>query len=452
MSHKGIHGALLCLAIVSGSGAALAFQQSAPTVRHHRVAETENAASPEVEQAEAAMQGRDLDTAEALLKKAVAADPADYRAWFDLGFVYTQTKRTPDAIDAYRKSVEAKPDVFESNLNLGIVLGRSGDKMEAAKYLKAATQLTPTANADEGLTRAWLTLGLVEESQDPQQALAAYAQASKLSPKNPEPHVSAGQLLEKQEKYDDAVREYQAAAALDPKATEPIAGLANVYSKQKKLPEAEAELRRLLEIDPNNSTASTQLGRVLAAAGKKSEAATALGSEPSKPGGDPRRALDLGTMYVNAGNYAAAEEELRFAVKGLPQDGEAHFALGSLLMVQKQYPEAQQELLIAAKFKPDLSGIYGNLAVVAAANKEYALAIQALDTRAKYLPEIPATYFLRATSYDNLKDRPKAIENYKQFLSADGGKMPDQEWQARHRLIAIDPTNASKYEDKKDKK
>ena len=94
---------MLCLAIVSGGGTAFGFQQSAPTVRHHRVAETENATSPEVEQAEAAMQGKDLDTAEALLKKAVAANPADYRAWFDLGFVYTQRKRTPEAIDAYRK-------------------------------------------------------------------------------------------------------------------------------------------------------------------------------------------------------------------------------------------------------------------------------------------------------------------------------------------------------------
>lgn len=441
------------LAILSGSGGALASQQSTPTVRHHRVAETENATSPEVEQAEAAMQKQEFDAAEALLKKAVAANSADYRAWFDLGFVYTQTKRRPEAIDAYRKSVAAKPDVFESNLNLGIVLARQGDNAEAARYLKAATQLKPTANADEGLARAWLSLGMVKESLDPQQALAAYAQAAKLNPKNPEPHLSAAILLERQEKYDDAAGEYQAAATLEPKATEPIAGLANVYSKQKKLPEAEAELRRLLELEPNNSTVRTQLGRVLAAQGKQGEAATALGSGASKPGGDPHGALDLGTMYVKAGNYAAAEEQLRFAVKGLPQDAEAHYAMGSLLMVQKQYPEAQQELLIAAKLKPDLSGIYGNLAVVAAANKEYALAIQALDTRAKFLPEIPATYFLRATSYDNLKDRPKAIENYKQFLSADGGKMPDQEWQARHRLIAIDPTNASKYEYKKvDKK
>jgi hypothetical protein len=72
-----------------------------------------------------------------------------------------------------------------------------------------------------------------------------------------------------------------------------------------------------------------------------------------------------------------------------------------------------------------------------------------LDERAKHLPEIPATYFLRATSYDNLKVKPKAIENYQRFLATDAGKMPDQEWQARHRLIAIDPGNASKYTEKK---
>jgi hypothetical protein len=65
------------------------------------------------------------------------------------------------------------------------------------------------------------------------------------------------------------------------------------------------------------------------------------------------------------------------------------------------------------------------------------------------LPEIPATYFLRATSYDYLKVTAKAVENYKQFLATDGGKTPNQEWQARHRLIAIDPSNASKYVEKK---
>jgi tetratricopeptide (TPR) repeat protein len=104
---------------------------------------------------------------------------------------------------------------------------------------------------------------------------------------------------------------------------------------------------------------------------------------------------------------------------------------------------------MAAKLKPDMSEIYGNLAVVAAENKNFNLAIHALEQRAKYLPESPATYFLRATSYDNLKVTAKAVENYQQFLATDGGKMPNQEWQARHRLIAIDPSNASKYAEKK---
>ena len=425
-------------------------QQSAPTVRHHRVEEqSEDPAAADIEQAEAAMQKQDYAAAETLLKKALTANPQSYQAWFDLGYVYNQTKRTADATNAYRKSIAAKLDVFESNLNLGILLARQGDSAEAAKYLKAATQLKPTANVDEGLARAWLSLGLVEASRDPEQALAAYAQAVKVTPNDPEPHVSAGLLLEKQNKLDEAAREYQAAAALDPKATEPIAGLANVYSKQKKFADAEGQLRKLLAMDPGNSNARVQLGRVLAAEGKSDEAVTILNSVTSASATDPRAALELGTVYLKGGNHAAAEQQFRIAVHGLPQDAEAHFALGSALMELKRYPESQEELLYAAKLKPNMAEVYGNLAVVAAANKNYSLAIRALDERAKYLPEIPATYFLRATSYDNLKVKAKAVENYRQFLATDGGKMPDQEWQARHRLIAIDPNNAGKYAEKK---
>ena len=129
----------------------------------------------------------------------------------------------------------------------------------------------------------------------------------------------------------------------------------------------------------------------------------------------------------------------------LPQDADAHYALGSLLMDEKKYPEAQQELLMAAKLKPDLAGSLRQSGGGGGANKNYPLAMQALDARAKYLPEIPATYFLRATTFDNLKDIPKAVEYYQQFLAVDAGKMPDQEWQARHRLIALDPNHADKY-------
>ena len=83
------------------------------------------------------MQHNDFAAAEAALQKVVAAKPDDYRAWFDLGYVYNATQRPADAINAYRKAVAAKPDVFESNLNLGLLLAKQGDNVEAAKYLES---------------------------------------------------------------------------------------------------------------------------------------------------------------------------------------------------------------------------------------------------------------------------------------------------------------------------
>ena len=138
-----VAGAAACFAPVH-----LLAQESKPTIRHHRIEETvpDDSSSPEVDQAETAMQHNDLASAETLLQKAVTAKPNDYRAWFDLGYVYNATQRQPQAIDAYRKAVAAKPDVFESNLNLGLLLAKQGDNAEAAKYLKAATQLKPSAN------------------------------------------------------------------------------------------------------------------------------------------------------------------------------------------------------------------------------------------------------------------------------------------------------------------
>ena len=79
--------------------------------------------SPEVEQAEAALQRKDFSGAQALLQKAVAAKPDDYRAWFDLGYIYKKSlsdRKMP--IAALRKSVALKPDFFESNFNLGFML------------------------------------------------------------------------------------------------------------------------------------------------------------------------------------------------------------------------------------------------------------------------------------------------------------------------------------------
>jgi tetratricopeptide (TPR) repeat protein len=84
-----------------------------------------------------------------------------------------------------------------------------------------------------------------------------------------------------------------------------------------------------------------------------------------------------------------------------------------------------------------LAEAYGDLAVVSSENKQYDLTLKALEVRTKLLGDNPGTFFLRATALDHLRRYPEATQNYRQFLAAANGNYPDEEWKARHRLIAI---------------
>jgi len=423
---------VLCLAGIAHA------QATGQTVRHHKIAEQDSSFPPELAQAEASIEKEDYASAEPLLKKVVAADPANYQAWFDLGFTSNALGNTSEAIDAYRKSVAAKPDVFESNLNLGLMLASAGDP-EAEKFLRAATSLTPTANVDEGHARAWLSLGHILENNKPDEAIAAFQKAAALEPKNAEAHLSAGLLLEKENRFADAEQEYKQALQIDPVSGDALTGLANIYMRGNRFPDAGEILRKLVALHPNDAAAHMQLGRVLAAAGKNEDAITELETASKLEPADLSLQRDLADLYSTQKEYDLAEARYRSLLSSHPNDAQLHYGLGVVLLKEKKFPQAQQELLTAVNLKPDFGAAYGDLAVAANENKNYGLAIKAADARAKYLPEIPISYFLRATAYDHLRDYKHAAQNYHKFLEVANGEYPDQEWQARHRLIAIDP-------------
>jgi Flp pilus assembly protein TadD len=409
---------------------------SSETIRHTHVVE-QGSPSPEVTQAEDFIQKRDYAAAEPLLVKATATDPANYVAWFDLGFAENGLGKTDESIAAYRKSVIAKADVFESNLNLGIQLAKAGQP-DAEQFLRAATQLTPTSHVAEGRERAWLSLAHVLEAAKPEEATAAYQRAAALQPKDPEPHLAAAQLLDKQEKFSDAESEYKQALALDP-SSDALTGLANIYMRGRKFPEAEQYLRKLVETQPSDAAAHIQLGRVLAAEGKNDAAVSELQSSAKLVPNDLSVQRDLADLYAMVGKNAEAEAAYRTLVASHPKDAELHRSLGESLLRQKKFADAQQEFLTTINLKPDSGDAYGDLAFAASENKNYPLTLKALEMRAKYLPENPLTYFLRASAYDHLKDVKQAMANYHLFLNVANGKYPDQEWQAKHRLIALEP-------------
>ena len=422
--------------------AAFAGAQSHTTIRHYqeRIDET----PPEIAEAEAAIQKGDFTGAETLLKKATDKDPKNFQAWFDLGFVLNRLDRAEESIAAYRKSVAAQPDVFESNLNLGLMLVRA-KQSDAEQFLRAATVLKPTTRVEEGQARAWLALAHVLESKNPEEALTAYHKASALTPRDAEPHLAAALLQERRKQFPEAEAEYKQALALDSHSAEAhnadaAIGLTNLYMKSGRLAEAEPLLRQLAAERPTDAGIHLQLGRVLAAQGKSDDAIAEMQTALKLAADDSEAQRELADLYVAAKKDALAEPLFRGLLSAHPNDAELHRGLGQTLLRQKKFPEAQQEFLAAIRIKRDSPDVYIDLAFAASENKNYELAVRALNGRTMLNAEMPPIcFFVRASAYDHLRDYKQAALDYHHFLEVAKGKYPDQEWQATHRLIAIEP-------------
>ena len=421
---------------------ACALAQTHTTIRHHR--EIVEDWPPEITQAEAAIEKNDFTSAETLLKKALDTAPKNdqpwcYQAWFDLGFVLNRLNRADESIAAYRKSVAAKPEVFEPNLNLGLMLARNRNP-EAEQFLRAATSLKPTAHVEEGQARAWLSLAHLVENRDPAQALQAYRKAADLTPTDPEPHLSAGLLDERQKDFPAAEAEYKKVLALDPHSTEAAIGLTNIFMKSNRLADAEPVLRRLTAERPDDAGIHLQLARVLAAQGKKDDAVVELQAALKVSPNDADAQRDLADLLAGAGKNDQAEPLYRTLLAAHPTEAELHRSLGQALLRQKKFPDAQQEFLAAIRLKRDSPDAYVDLAFAANENKNYELTVRSLNGRYLLNKDMPVIcFFLRATAYDHLGDKKQAAADYHLFLDAAKGKYPDQEWQATHRLIAIEP-------------
>jgi tetratricopeptide (TPR) repeat protein len=360
------------------------------------------------------------------------------QAWFDLGFAQSHQEKTKDAVASYQKAVDLAPDWFEANLNLGLDLTKAGNSAAAATVLKHAVALKPSSGGQKALARAWLGLGqaLEEDENDPKGAAAAYDKAAELDPSDLDVVVRSGTAL--QRAGDATGAELRYAKAADAGSSSGMSRLIALLSSQRRYNDAATWINKYLAQNPQDATARVQLARLLIAQGKKEDAITSLEAAKAT---SHNAAIDreLALLYLDARQYDKAAGLLQELAQATAGDAQLRWDLGSALLHQRKYAEAESAMVTALKINPRLESDYWELAYAAQQNKHYELAIRVLDTRAQRLQETPTTYWIRAVSYDSLGAVKPAATNYRLFLDADAGKSPDQEFQARHRLKAIEP-------------
>lgn len=366
--------------------------------------------------------------AETLLRQAVQKEPGDFAAHFNLALALSLEKKDDEAIQELRRTLELKPGLYQAEVNLGTLLLRNQRPAEALPVLKEAAGLQPNE-----VRASLLYAQALDQSGEFAQAETSYRVAAGLDPKSAIAQSGLAHSLLKQLKLAESAEHFRAAAALDPRYKDDLLLVAAEYEKSGRIPDAVAIYREF----PENAAAKERIGRLLAANGDFASAIPGLEAAVRESPSIANR-LALADAYKMNKQLDQALQQLRLAEASEPGNYDIRMDLGRELRDRRQFVPAAEQFAAAAKIRPDSVKAWNELASVLMMNEDYAGSLAALDHVRALGKEVAGDFFYRAISLEKLKQPKPALEAYRQFLAADGGRMPDQEFQARQRIRIIE--------------
>jgi tetratricopeptide (TPR) repeat protein len=386
---------------------------------------------------ESAIESKDYAKASARLDVYLSVHPDDARALFDRGYVEDAQGHQDAAESWYRKAIAADPKQFESRLALGLILAGKADP-GAREQLQAAAQLQPNPPNPGAQAQADRALAHLLRTTDPVAARDALVAALKLTPETPADTLLTAQIAEGA--GDDTVAEqaYRRLLQEQPDSSDATAGLAHLLIKEKRSADAQPLVEAALRRDPDDPALNAQLAAILNEEGKAPEALSVLEKLHKLEPKSREVTSMLADAEAQAGNLDQAESLYQQLLAQSPADPALLDASGEILIRQQHYDEALATFRKAAAAKPDDVDAWSGVAFAASQTHQYDVELQALSMRSKYAVDNPSSLFLWATAYDNLHHNKLAAEYYHRFLAAAQGKYPDQEWQAKHRLVALE--------------
>jgi tetratricopeptide (TPR) repeat protein len=395
-----------------------------------------SSADEQLQQAEAALQKEDYETATPLLEAYLSRRPTDVPARFNLALAYSMTRRAAQAIEQYYKVLAEQPDLVPAHLNLGMMLRYDEKYEEALKHLQIVVGKQP--NHWTALTELGRTLAKLKRVPE---ARAALEKALAIEPGNASPRLDLIELLTATDP-PAAERELRALLRDAPPdmadAQEARLQLANLLvARSAPATAVRDEALQLFEDAakslPRRVDIRLHLADLLLADKRPAEAIAQI--EAARAVGKIPNAANelLLEAYLDSNQKGRAAELLPEMIAADPKNAKLYMALGSLHNEVKNYPEAASLFIKAVELDPNSADGWTNLASSLYLMKEYARALTALDKVATLKADTPGTYFVRALCLDQLGGQQQAYDNYQKFLSTSGGKNPDQQFQAKER-------------------
>jgi tetratricopeptide (TPR) repeat protein len=371
-------------------------------------------------------EGRWAEAAEAL-EKAVAAQPDDYSALFNLSFARAMLGKRQEAIAGYEKVLALKPGLYQAQLNLAILLLEAKEPAKALALLKAAFEQEPEKfQPNYYLAEALYALG------DDAGAEQRYRKAAELDPKSAVAEIGLGRALANQGKFDEALEAYHRAGELDAAYREYLIELATRMEEKGASERAMALYRQFAD----RPEVRERLGNLLLETGRVDEAIPHLeAAVKTSPTAANRFALAV--AYLKSKRLEEAAPLLEQALGERPDSFELRMTYGRLLRDLRRFAPAAQQFRAAAELDPKSKEAWSELAGVLVLLDSHPQALAALERVQALDPDNAGVYFLRAIILDKSKQYEPALASYEKFLALSRGAHPDEEFKARQRLKVI---------------
>ncbi|MBZ5577433.1 MAG: tetratricopeptide repeat protein [Acidobacteriia bacterium] len=381
------------------------------------------AANPGADGTKALDEGR-YEAAAQAFTQAIAVDPADYTAHFNLALAYSLLHRDAEGIAEYRKTLELKPGLYQAQLNAAILLLQQKSPADALPLLQAALAQKPAEFRPRFyLAEAQLATGAFAPAEH------SYRAALELDARSAPAQLGLAHALAQQGKLADAAPYFRRAAELDPNYRDALLELAALYEENKQPADA-IEIYRQFPDDP---AAAERLGLLLLDSREYADAVPRLEAAYAQSPTPANRAA-LAAAYVFNQQGAKALPLLDKAVADDPANSALRLMYARALRDLRQFPAAARQFSEAAKLKPGDAQTWNDLGSALYMADDYPQALAAFDRARDLGLGNAGNWFLRAIILDKMHQPKPALEAYQQFLALSQGKNPDQEFQARQRV------------------
>jgi tetratricopeptide (TPR) repeat protein len=189
--------------------------------------------------------------------KAVQLKPDDADLWKNLGSVLVELERPADALLSFQHALKLDARHWSAANECGILLYQLGRLEEALAYFRLCSEFQPNHALTLAMsTRCMLDLGRLEE------ALAYNERAHASNPGNADICNNIGAVLQSLDREGEALPWFDRAVRLRPDYVAALSNKAAALYKIHRFEEAKATYYRVKTLDPSNAVAELGLGHL----------------------------------------------------------------------------------------------------------------------------------------------------------------------------------------------